>query len=174
MKNGRAATSPEKNYTLRRIVYNILLAARSIISLENKKLDFTEKEIVKFTAIMMARNFDEFLFGTNHSHDDDIHVSDFNLSGWEPKLEAKLDKEMKDRISKCAGHIVSSKPPPFKDNEIKKLVIPLIIQFIIQSVEFVQQCIKSDQAKYTGKAKKYVKESNALLRKLDIPLLPKS
>jgi hypothetical protein len=171
MNKGRPATSPEKNYTLRRVVYNILLAARSIISLENKKLDFTEKEIVKFTAIMMARNFDEFLFGTNHSHDDDIHVSDFNLSGWEPKLEAKLDKEMKDRISKCAGHIVSSKPPPFKnDKETKNLVIPLIIE----SSEFVRQCIESGQAKYTGKAKKYVKESNALLRKLDIPLLPKS
>ncbi len=171
MNKGRPATSPEKNYPLRRVVYNILLAARSITSLENKELDFTEKEIVKFTAIMMARNFDEFLFGTNHTHDDDIHVSDFNLSGWAPKIEAKLDKEMKDRISKCAGHIVASKPSPFKnDKETKKLVIPLIIQ----SVEFVQQCIKSDQAKYTGKAKKYVKEGNALLRKLDIPLLPKS
>jgi len=169
MKSGRNATQAELNYGLRRVVYDTLVAAKSIDSLSTIGRDYAGKEMAKMAALIMARNLHAFLFVPNYSKTDDINVTDFNLSNWQPSSQAHLSPNVYERIHKIVGHIVASKPNPFKDDkDVNGKLIPLIEQ----ACDFVRQCRAQGKAEYTGTAKYYVRRLNGLLSKFGLAKLP--
>ena len=170
MKDRRNATKAELNYSLRRVVYDIMVASKSVASLSASGNDYSEKEMAKMTALLMARNLNAFLFVHEYVKDDDINVTDFiNLSSWTPSPSACMSEIVKQRIHKIVGHIVASKPSPFKDDEeIRNTIIPIIEQ----ACNFVRECLAQNIAKYTGEAPYYVRRLNGLLPQIGLAKLP--
>jgi len=170
VKDERPATQDEKNYAFRRVVYDAMIAARGVVSFNN--IDgYSSKESMKLAALIMARNLDAFFFQLSYSHDDDINYTDFGLSSWTPDTSAKLTKSVRKRINKVVGHVVSSKPDPFKNpDEVDKIVLPLICQ----ASEFVRACLQDDVAKYTGKSGECRRRLNGILKRLGIAELPEN
>ena len=169
MKKGRTANRKQKEYALRRVIYDVMLAAKSLIALANGSPDFAEEESFKVAALIMVRNLDAFFFGQPSGHGDDIHHGDFGLTSWKPDESAKLQGTERERINKIVGHVVSSRPAPFnKRDEVPRIVIPLIGQ----ASDFVRACRKENAVAYTGKAAEYAKRLNGILPVLGIAELP--
>ena len=155
-------TSGERRYVLRRIVYDCLLAAQALKALS--------QETMKATALLMARNLNEFLF-LGHKEATDARASDFDLGGWCPSAEAELTSDTIGRINTLFGHVVRAKPEPFRDRrQVRRMVAPLIREGCC----FVCQCRATNQARYHGNARKYVEQLNPMLKDLGIPPLPTS
>ena len=170
MKNGPARQS-ELNYGLRRVVYDTMVAAKSLTSFSSVDKDYSANEMAKMSGLIMARNLNAFLYCHGHDKNDDINVTDFNLSAWQPSPKARLEKEVIKRIHKIVGHIVASKPNPFKDErEVRNIILPIIRE----ACEFIRKCLAQEKAKYTGKASYYVPRLNGSLAELELPKLPKS
>ncbi len=170
MKSGCKATQGELKYALRRVVYDTMVAAKSITSLPASGRDYSAKEMAKMSALIMARNLDAFLFLRKYLKEDDINVTDFALSGWKPSGKAALSQAERERINKIVGHIVASKPVPFKDDDKIWKKILLIVE---EACNFVRQFLAQKKARYSGKAPYYVRRLNGLLRQLGLQQLPR-
>jgi hypothetical protein len=170
MKDNRKSTQKERDYALRRIIYVVLVAAKSLDMIKHDgKGDYSKKEVAKIAGLMMARNLDDFFFkrpNPKKQHPDDIFLADFTLV-WKPS-SAGLSAATNRRISKIAGHIVAWKLPVFTDDEAIKVIRPILEV----AVDFVRSCVAHGDAKYTGHAKFYVRRLNGILKKLKIPSLP--
>jgi len=159
----------EKNYALRRVLYDTLVATKSLLAFGDARRDFATKESLKAAALIMARNLNAFFYHTDYAHIDDIHVGDFSLVKWTPDKSAALDKRQKMRINKLVGHVVTSRPDPFKsDQEVRDLAVPLIRQ----SRDFIEQCTTTQAAQYVGRAKRYARILNSLLPSLGLRPIP--
>ena len=123
--------------------------------------------MAKIAALIMARNLNAFLFVKHHQYLDDINATDFGLSNYKLNSTDSLCSNVKKRIDKIAGHIVSSEPTPFKDDEEIKTVVCSILKL---SYEFVSKCLSQGKAKYTGMAPKYVDHLNDFLPKIGLSL----
>jgi hypothetical protein len=174
MKGGRPARQDELDRALRRMIYNLMVTSQAVVSLA----EFTDprKDAMKIAALIMARNLNDFLFETKYSKDDDINVADYGLA-WSPDINAKLSwtppgaKVLgdKNRIDKIVGHVVASKMTVFgDDNEVRKLVIPLIKE----TFGFICAALGEGKAKYTGLAPAYCRRLNKLLPHFSLPHLP--
>jgi hypothetical protein len=170
MANRRKATQAELNYTMRRVVYDTMVATKSLATLPASRRDYSAKEMAKMSALIMARNLDAFLFLNKHDKADDINVTDFTLSEWKASPDAALTREERTRTNKIVGHIVASEPRPFRDNDKIWQKIPLIVE---EACNFVRQCLAQKKATYTGNARYYVRRINGLLRQIGLPQLPK-
>jgi hypothetical protein len=179
-----AATMRQRNYALRRVLYDTLIAAKAVLAVRTSGRDYSAKEAAKAAGLIMARNLDDFFFKQNrvmsgagtrkgkvspqdaYRKDDDIFVGDFGLR-WTPDQKAMLSDTDYERINKLVGHIVADSPKPFIDS-----VATAIIERHVQvAVEFVQTCLSSGAAAYTGKAEFYVRRLNGTLGKLGLPRL---
>ena len=171
MKDGKMASQGELNYCLRRVIYDMMVAARAAHSLSIDQNDFSCKEMAKMAGLIMARNLNDFLFFVpDKPKEDDINVLDFCIDNWHPSPKAKLRPDTKNRINKIACHIVAHRQDVFMDDEkTKEFMLPLIKE----CCSFVQQCLAENKAEYTGNASKYVCQLNGILVKLELPLLPK-
>lgn len=124
MRNNRPTTRQERNYTFRRLVYDMLVAAKSVELITFTKGDYSAKEAAKVAGLLMARNLDEFFFkqhrlasqGKNvacaYRYDDDVFVADLEIQNWAANANAALSKRNRDRISKLVSHIVANHQPP--------------------------------------------------------------
>jgi hypothetical protein len=167
MKNSRTPTKSELNYALRRVLYNVLIATKALIEFQNTSRDFSKKESYKITAMIMARNLNEFLFNSSYRYDDDIHVIDFNINSWSPDNNAELTTDSR-TLSKIVGHVVAKKTNPLSNPDIPKMVRLLIKE----SCEFIDKAIANRAAKYTGASHAYLKRLNSLLPLLPIKINP--
>ena len=148
----------------------MMIAAKAISCLSQVTRDYSRKESMKIAGLIMARNLNDFLFQHRYRHDDDINVTDFGLTSWRPDRAAKLTSSVKKRIDKIAGHIVASKPAPFKDDQkVSDAVLPLVAQ----TREFLCACRAEQKAEYTGHASKYRSRLDGILPKIGLPKLPK-
>jgi hypothetical protein len=167
----RAAKQNELTYAFRRVLYDMMIAAKSLASLSQVTRDYSRKESMKIAALIMARNLSDFFFQHQYRYYDDINVTDFALTTWRPDNTAKLTPSVKRRIDKIAGHIVASKPAPFKeDQEVSDFVLPLVAQ----AREFVRACRAEQKAEYTGHASKYRRKLDGILPQIGLPKLPKT
>jgi hypothetical protein len=167
----RPAKQHELNYAFRRVVYDMMIAAKSLSALSSGTRDYSQKELTKIAALIMARNLNDFLFQHQWRYDDDINVTDFGLATWRPDKAAKLSTSVKKRIDKIAGHIVASRPDPFKDDqEVHDIVLPLVTQIR----DFVCACRVEQKAEFTGNASKYRKRLDAILAKIGLSELPRT
>lgn len=182
----KPATTDQRNYALRRIIYNTMIAAKALDLVPLSGADYSQKELAKAAGLIMARNVDDFFFKQDrvvnravkkgktpkrqnaYMQPDDIFVSDFSLS-WSPSPAAMIDETTYERVNKLVGHIVAEPPDPFKDPEVQAIIQPLVLT----AVEFVRNTLATAKASYTGKAGYYVRRLNGTLRKLKIPTLPK-
>ncbi len=170
MKNGKKANQGQRNYAFRRVLWDMLVAAKAVSEFSNTGRDYSKKETLKAASLLMTRNLDSFFFDTKHGHDDDINVTDFDLRGWTPERKAKLTKACRRRINKLVGHVVASRPDPFTDaEEVKRIVVPLIRE----GYEFLCQCLSQKRASYTGKASWYRRRLNGILPRIGLAKLPK-
>jgi hypothetical protein len=167
----RPAAQGELNYAFRRVLYDMMVAAKSLSSLTQIKGDYSQKESMKIAALIMARNLNDFFFMYQYHHNDDINIKDFGLTSWKPDNTARIGPKDKKRIDKIAGHIVASKPEPFRDgHEVKEIVLPLIKQ----SHQFVSSCLQERKAEYTGNASQYRRRLDGILPKLGLSKLPRN
>ena len=182
----KPATKDQRNYALRRIVYNTMIAAKALDVVPLSGSDYSQKELAKAAGLIMARNLDDYFFKQDrvvkravangktpnrqnaYTKPDDIFVSDFSLS-WTPPPAAMIDETAYERINKLVGHIVAEPPDPFKDPEALAIIEPLVLT----AIEFVQNTLAAAKASYTGKAGYYVRRLNGTLRKLGMATLPK-
>ncbi|OGV74924.1 MAG: hypothetical protein A3K19_09095 [Lentisphaerae bacterium RIFOXYB12_FULL_65_16] len=168
----RQPTQAEKNYTLRRIVYDVLIATKAVIEFDRTRGDFSKKESFKVAALIMARNLNAFLFQNDYRYDDDIHVGDFGLQSWAPSKNVELTKVPQKCISKVVGHVVARTPQGSLPNaDVKRLVVPLIRE----SCEFIDRCVSTGTAAYTGAAtgtRGYVARLNSLLPEIGVSKIP--
>ncbi len=170
MKGPRLATQGELNYAFRRVLYDMMVAAKSLSSLTEIKGDYSQKESMKMAALIMARNLNDFFFVYQYHCSDDINVKDFGLTSWIANNTARIGSKDKKRIDKIAGHVVASKPHPFKDDhEVKAIVLPLIRQ----SHEFISCCLQEKMAGYTGNASRYRLRLDGILPSLGLSKLPR-
>lgn len=171
MLGNRKASKRELNYAFRRVLYDMMLAAKCVTSLSASANDYSATELRKVAGLMMARNLNDFFFVVKeHRHSDDIDVSDFLLVAWQPNSSAKLNKVVKTRINKIAGHIVASEPIPFKkDQEVCDIIRPLVET----AHQFILACLKEAKAEYTRKAADYRRRLDGILPLLSLPKLPK-
>ncbi len=171
MKGRRTKTKSELNYAFRRVLYDMMLAAKCVDSLSMSPRDYSAKELRKIGGLIVARNLNDFFFVVKqHKLIDDIDVTDFELSTWRPDPQAKLSKKDKNRINKIAGHIVARDPEPFRDDkEICSMLRPLIAT----GHQFVSACQKELKADFTGRAADYSRRLNRLLPSINLSILPK-
>lgn len=137
MMGGRAASQDELKHAFRRVLYDMMSAAKSLSCLSQVTRDYSRKESMRIAGLIMARNLNDFLFQHQYRHVDDINVTDFALTSWRPDPAAKLTSSVKKRIDKIAGHIVASKPAPFKDDQE---VSDVVLRLVAQTREFVCAC----------------------------------
>lgn len=179
------STVDQRNYALRRIIYNTMIAAKSLHMLPLSGKDFSQKELAKVAGLIMARNLDDFFFKqqrdcaiaiqkgktpnpqASYKQLDDIFVSDFALS-WVAPSTAMIPQPEYQRINKLAGHVVAIPPKPFKDDAACQILKPLILV----AVDFVRASLTGGNAVYTGKATYYVPRLNGTLAKLGLQKLP--
>jgi len=97
------ATKRQRNYALRRVVYDTLIAAKALYVGRSSGRDFSAKEAAKVAGLIMARNLDDFFFMQTrkaarkgkakphdaYHYDDDIFVCNFGLT-WAPATNAML------------------------------------------------------------------------------------
>ena len=169
MKGGHNATQAELDYGLRRVLYDVMVVAKSVTALPAAGRDYSAKEMAKMSALIMARNLDAFSFVHKHDRSDDINVTDFALFGWVAPPTVALTQTERTRINKIVGHIVASKPDPFKDGDAIWKKIPPIIE---EACTFVRECLRQKKAAYTCKAPFYVRRLNGTLRQIGLPQLP--
>jgi hypothetical protein len=122
-------TQKEKNHTLIRILYNVMLLINCLDKFKGTSINFEDKESYKVISLILIRNLNDFLlkepsYSKKHKkriHDDDTWVEDFNLNNWHPNKKARLDLNTKYNIHKIAGHIVTgihkNETSPFKNTE---------------------------------------------------------
>lgn len=179
------ATPDQRNYAMRRVLYNTLIAAKSLEFVPQSGADYSAKEMAKASGLIMSRNLDDFFFkldrdaakAVKHGHTpnpqssykkpDDVFVIDFAIP-WRPPVIAMISDQDYERINKLVGHIVADPPEPFGDAETLAIIEPLVRV----AVEFLQTCLVSGQASYTGKAGFYARRLNGTLRKIGISQLP--
>ena len=165
----RQPSQAEKNYALRRIVYDALVATKSVIEFGRTRRDFSKKESFKVAAFIMARNLNSFFYYNDYRYDDDIHVGDFDLPNWTSDKSAQLTKGAQKCISKVAGHVVARTPSGSLSNQdVTDLLVPLIRV----CGEFIHQCISTGTASYTKAAKSYVPRLNSLLPQVGVVEIP--
>lgn len=167
-------TRSQLNYTLRRVVYDTLLAANAVVELRAKGHAFQTTESYKILRLLMARNLNEFFFEsqskTKHPHD--IRVAAFDLP-WDFRCEKRFAKARFDdttslRVSRIVAHIVMTRQPVFRSKETLERVEPLLML----AVEFVCKCRQHDRARYTGRCREYAIKLNRTLAHLKLPLVP--
>ena len=113
----------------------------------------------------MARNLNAFFYHSKSNHHDDIQVADFALALWVPDPKSALTKDQQQRINKLVGHIVTSKPEPFKtSNEVSALTVPLIREVC----QFMEACISAGEGQMIGNAKLCARKLNSLLPSLGL------
>ncbi|MCH8148053.1 MAG: hypothetical protein IH987_08695 [Planctomycetes bacterium] len=180
------ATPDQRDYAMRRVLYNTLIAAKALDFVPQSGDDFSAKEMAKVSGLIMSRNLDDFFFkqdrdaekvtrrgGTPNRQEsyrmpDDIFVADFPIP-WQPPTSAMISDRDYERINKLVGHIVADPPDPIKDTEACAIIEPLVRA----AIEFVHSCLTSGTASYTGKAGPYVRRLNGILKELGISRLPK-
>jgi hypothetical protein len=168
ISNTSHLSTAAKNYAFRRLIYNLMVSAHSIILCRQETKSIPNSAVMKICGLIMARNINDFLFNlrkTTRPYDDDIFAADFNLSNWIPDQNNRLTKPIKDRINKIAGHIVSKDPKHFGD---LKTIEPIIIPLICEGCYFANKCFEQSKAKYTGNARKYQEYLNKALCVLDL------
>ena len=171
MTRKQTPSNQEKEFALRRVVYDVLIAVKSLVEIPQVRRDFSKKESLKISALIMVRNLNAFLYHTDYGHCDDIHSGDFGLTCWAPAANAALGKRLKERINKLVGHVVTSRPDPFKDDqEVSDVALPLIHE----SCEFIRHCRKVGGVGYRGAAKGYVLQLNSLLPMLGFTVIPEN
>lgn len=179
------STADQRNYALRRVLYNTLIAAKSLDYVPESGDDYSAKEMAKASGLIMARNLDDFFFkmdrdaaratshgkmpSPQHSYKkaDDIFVVDFRIA-WSPPVNAMISERDYERINKLVGHIVADLPDPFDDAEACPVIEPLVRA----AIGFIPACLTSGQASYTGKSGFYVRRLNGTLAKIGISKLP--
>ena len=108
----RAAKQNELTNAFRRVLYDMMIAAKSLASLSQVTRDYSRKESMKIAGLIMARNLSDFFFEHRYRYPDDINVTDFTLTTWRPNNTAKLTPSVKKRIDQIAGHIVAKQAAP--------------------------------------------------------------
>jgi hypothetical protein len=187
MKDASTPSTPDqRNYAMRRVLYNTLIAAKALDFIPRSGGDYSAKEMAKSSGLIMSRNLDDFFFKVDrdgarptqggqrskpqksYKKPDDIFVIDFSIP-WQPPRSAMISDRDYERINKLVGHIVADPPDPFRDREACALITPLVRA----AIEFIKSCLTSGQASYTDKAGYYVRRLNGTLKNIGIPQLPK-
>lgn len=110
----RSAKQNELNYAFLRVVYDMMIAAKSLASLSQVTRDYSRKESMKIAALIMARNLNDFFLEYQHRHQDDINVTDFALTSWRPDKTAKLTPSVTKLIDDIGGILLRATRPPSK------------------------------------------------------------
>jgi hypothetical protein len=171
---------------MRRVLYDALIAAKSLDFICQSGKDYSAKEMAKASGLIMSRNLDDFFFKlvrdgnrakrraerpnpqNSYKKPDDIFVKDFGIR-WSPPTSAMISESNYERINKLVGHIIAHSPVAFEDRDVCDIIKALVRA----AVEFVKACLTSAQGYYTGKARFYVRRLNPILERIGIPQLPK-
>ena len=168
MKNNRQSLPAERNYALRRVIYDAMVAAKAVEVMDSARGDSLAKETAKIAGLMMVRNLDDFFpkSARKHKYPDDIFVGDFSPT-WTPSWKDRPTDVQRERINKLVGHIVAWPPTVVRDREARKL----IIGGVDTAVQFVNHCREQNLAKYTGNAGKYWEQLNRICARLGIGVM---
>ena len=186
MKDANTPSTPnQRNYAMRRVLYNTLIAAKALDFTPQSGDDYSAKEMAKASGLIMSRNLDDFFFKldrdaaratqrgqtpnpqSSYKKPDDIFLIDFHIP-WQPPRGAMISEVDYERLNKLVGHVVADSPAPFSDEEACDVIEPLVRAVI----EFIQSCLTSGQASYTGQAGFYVRRLNGTLGKIGVSQLP--
>jgi hypothetical protein len=157
----------KQDYTLRRVLYYMMVVVRSLKILGNKECDYAAREAAKCGALISLRALSAFLTD-EHKFDkkggrvfpDDVIITDFGLPHRTGLLRAN-----RTRIDKLFAHAVNVKQDVYKDPEVSAVARPVLQE----CAGFVRDCRDKRLAKLTGNAPKYLRIIGEFMPSLSLP-----
>jgi len=157
----------KQDYTLRRVLYYMMIVARSLRILDRREHDYAAREAAKCGTLISLRALSAFLTD-NHNLDkkgtrrfpDDVIITDFGLLHRTGLLPAD-----RGRIDKLFAHAVNVKQAVFRDPEVSVVAQPVLQE----CARFVRDCRDKGLAKLTGNASKYLRIIGEFIPGLNLP-----
>ena len=156
----------KQDYTLRRILYYMMIVARSLKILGNEDHDYAAREAAKCGALISLRALSAFLTDEHklrkglRVYPDDVIITDLSLqhrTGLLPTNRARIDK--------LFAHAVNVKQNVYKDAEVSAIAQPVLQE----CAGFVRDCRDKGLAKLTGSASKYLGIIAEFMPSLNLP-----
>ncbi len=158
----------KNDYALRRVLYYMMIVAKGVQVLVQKKGDHAMQEACRAGVLISLRALSMFLTDNpdkqkdgSRKYPEDTFITEFGL-----KHREGLVPDVRKRINKLVAHPVNKRYRVFKDpQEIWQFAEPVLNE----CAEFVTECLGKQKARLTGKARKYLQTTKELMPELPLP-----